>query len=544
MPSISSCPECHRDLTIPDMDDRGRSLRCPLCDAQFSAERILADSVRFPPLALVVGEDAAPTGAAELAPEYGSPVTMPGLEAITPLAHTQPSPDKSDTSLSQSLADGPVRQSETADSAHSVLDDDGEMEVDVEDEELPAFATQDDVLSRSERRPSDSEVAVGNVAVDTGASAPVEFASGAVRVSPQSRRRASPWGAMGQLIGMAVGGALGLAIGYWILLWINPQADFLKLRGKLPAWMMPSGRQQRMQTEDFSTATPAVRPQGSLADLLAKPEAASLENDEPVNAVDAADFEQGPVDESAAALQVTAGAPAPQPPPADTGPRGFTPHSAAELRAALDAAAGALRCEYCRGKQRARPVEDGSPPDASDEPVGDKPSHRVPRCEHCRGTGVGNITVPVFERLCQLADTATFAQLDDTDEAAREQYRGAAQDLLLLVGADRDRGEVIGRLAADRLDDSQRPSNGIILCGSVAQARYRGDLFTMRIVLSGIAHTVTVVSRDAPYPPFGPRDHVLVLGSIVDSPKNNLAGYEGDEPQVIWGGVPFKLSGP
>lgn len=544
MPSISSCPECHRDLTIPDMNGPGRSLRCPLCDAQFSAERILADSVKFPPLAIVVGEDAAPTGAAELPPEYGSPVTMPGLEAITPLAHADPSTDKSDTSHSQSLADGPGWQPAAADSADSVADDDAEIEVAIEDEELPAFATEDDALSRSERRESDSEVAVGNVAVETGASAPVEFASGAVRVAAPSRRRVSPWGALGQFIGMAVGGALGLAIGYWILLWINPQADFLKLRGKLPAWMMPSGRQQRMQAEDFSTATPTAQPQRSLADLLAKPEAASLEHDEHVDAVEAADFEQGPVDDSADTLQVAAGAPALQPPPTAIGPRGFTPHSSAELKAALDAAAGALRCEYCRGKQRPRPVEEGSPPDASDKPVGDKPPRRLPRCEHCRGTGVGNITVPVFERLCQLADTATFAQLDDADEAAREQYRGAAQDLLLLVGADRDRGEVIGRLAADRLDDSQRPSNGIILCGSVAQARHQGDLFTIRIVLSGIARTVTVVSRDAPYPPFSPRDHVVILGSIVDSPKNNLAGYEGDEPQIVWGGVPFKHSGP
>ena len=60
MPSISSCPECHRDLTIPDLDDRRQSLRCPLCDAQFEAERILADSVSFPPSAIVVGEPPSP----------------------------------------------------------------------------------------------------------------------------------------------------------------------------------------------------------------------------------------------------------------------------------------------------------------------------------------------------------------------------------------------------------------------------------------------------------------------------------------------------
>src|SRR5487761_121070 len=73
MPSISSCPECHRDLTIPEIGDPGQSLRCPLCDAEFPAERILADSVSFPPLAIVVGEaTAAPIGADEMPPQINS----------------------------------------------------------------------------------------------------------------------------------------------------------------------------------------------------------------------------------------------------------------------------------------------------------------------------------------------------------------------------------------------------------------------------------------------------------------------------------------
>jgi hypothetical protein len=33
-----------------------------------------------------------------------------------------------------------------------------------------------------------------------------------------------------------------------------------------------------------------------------------------------------------------------------------------------------------------------------------------------------------------------------------------------------------------------------------------------------------------------------VLGSIVDSPAENLVGYAGDLPQVVWGGLHLKLA--
>jgi hypothetical protein len=52
MPCISSCPECHRDLTIPDAVEAAHRLRCPLCQAEFIAERALADAVAFPPAAI------------------------------------------------------------------------------------------------------------------------------------------------------------------------------------------------------------------------------------------------------------------------------------------------------------------------------------------------------------------------------------------------------------------------------------------------------------------------------------------------------------
>lgn len=534
MPSISSCPECHRDLTIPEIGDPGQSLRCPLCDAEFPAERILADSVSFPPLAIVVGEaTAAPIGADEMPPQI----------------HSE-RPDLFETELPRSkLSDEVAHLPQSADSdLLAAAGDDREIDVTIESEEAeaPSFTADDSELSRSERRSSKSDDEdLGDVAVDTGgASHAVELEEPALRVAAQPRRKASGWGVVGQLFGMVVGGAAGLAIGYWILLWINPRADFLELRGKLPSWMMPAGRRHAPPWQDSSAAEPSGPGAGrrSLADLLREPDAGgpALEVGGPEDFAQPADFSQVDVVDSSDDAQAGDDPLPHEPTPREPiGPRGFSPHTADELKSALAAALRAVRCEYCQGNPRPHRAE----PSASDETPSSETPRKTPRCEHCRGTGVGNITVPVFERLCELAEIATFAQFDAADAAARDECRNAAQDLLLLIAADRDRGEVIGRLAADRLDDSQRPSNGVILAGTVARTQHEGDLFTMRIVLSGIARTVTVVSRDAPEPAFGPRDHVLILGSIVDSPANNLAGYEGDQPKVIWGGVPFKLAG-
>ncbi|HEX7445987.1 MAG TPA: hypothetical protein VF306_00500 [Pirellulales bacterium] len=517
----------------------------------------MADSVAFPPLAVVVDEvagsvwaphspDVADSGLHPQDTEALSPVAQPSDVAELPPAYESgPPPADSPWPHRESPEIVATAPPAAENSIGSAEHDEGEIDVAIEDDQASVLAPNDGVLSRNERRHDESGVdALGDVTVSTGAaSSAIEVERPSFRVAAQPRRRVSASGAIVQLFGMAAGGAVGLAIGYWILLWLNPRADFLELRGKLPGWMMPGGRQHSSLEH-----TPAASPTGDapasqrlLAGLIDDADAPLAGESPSLDAVQPADFTQTePTD--LADRKPPAEPPLDQPTPPLVGPRGFTPHESTELKSAIEAATLALRCEQCRAKQsphRAAAAVASSDPDASNPPA-----RKTPRCEHCRGTGVGSITAPVFERLCQLAETATFAHLDNADDAARDGYRNAAQDLMLLVGADRARGEVIGRLAADRLDNSQRPSNGVILCGSVAQAGYHGEMYVMRIVLSGIARTVTVVSRDAPQPPFGQRDHVLILGSIIDSPANNLAGYEGDEPQVIWGGVPFKLTRP
>ena len=67
-----------------------------------------------------------------------------------------------------------------------------------------------------------------------------------------------------------------------------------------------------------------------------------------------------------------------------------------------------------------------------------------------------------------------------------------------------------------------------------------GSLYGMKIVLFGLPKVVTVISC-AREPAIREHDRVLILGTIVDNPAENLAGYEERLPQVVWGGLPAKL---
>ena len=478
MPCISSCPECHRDLTIPDAVDAAHRLRCPLCQAEFIAQRALADAVAFPPTAIKL--------------DAGAPRVASGQ-------------DEEHESQSQQ----------------------------------EAAAATGIANERSIEEPPSQEHSV--------------------RVRPKSRSQASAFGLLGQFAGMAFGGVLGLAIGYYVLLWIGgPQADFLELRDKLPSWMAPPDKGNR-DDERRGRRRHGIA-ERSLGDLL-------HESDEPTsNAVpdQVATAEVAPAASDAvpASFEQASGLPA-QPsaktetpsstlqtaidtPPAMArlesaaaalvGPRGFSAYSMDDLEAALAKAGAALGCEQCHatGYLLREPLSG---------PADDRfaaPEPRRVRCDRCGGKPMPGLTSEAFDRLCQLADAVTFARLG-ADETARERLRQQIQAALLRVGEDRGKTQIVGRLAGSRLENSQRRSNGIILAGTVQELGQAGPLYSIKLVLFGVPKSVVVLSQQAPEPPLSQHDRVLILGSIVDSPIKNLAGYSGSLNQIGWGGLPLKL---
>ncbi|HEV3338876.1 MAG TPA: hypothetical protein VG125_00920 [Pirellulales bacterium] len=561
MPSISSCPECHRDLTLPDLADHGQTLRCPLCDAQFPAERLMADSVPFPPTAIVVSPSDAPApsvsdeivdrppagGEADL--KQGQPWPMTTLHDTGTREDTG-SPSAYESDLNETEAD--ERGAEESDLNESA---DDESDLDESD------------LDQPDLDESDVEAPVGGAdswpaasAEDTGSEASADYAAfgrqaATMRTAPRTRRQASLLGVLGQLVGMALGGVVGLALGYWVLLWVGgAQTDFLHLRGKLPSWLVPS-RRHNDAGQNLPLASQRGRrsgqPKRTLGDVVRDP---------PGDTQDAGGTSPRLAEPSA---EDRAETPAEPTPPSDTGspsaalnglverlplggpafpqgylgPRAFKARTVAELTAVLEKADRALRCPHCQAPPAVKLA--ASTAAATETTTGELSNPQ--RCDHCRGKPPANLTAAAFERLCDLAEAVTFVQFDE-DDPRRDECREAAEAIALAVGAQRERTETAGRLAGQRLDNSQRQSNGILLAGTVLRAEHEGDLFAIHLMLFGCGKPVTLISRQPPDPPVERRDRLVVLGSIIDSPRDNLAGYAGELPQVVWGGLPLKLA--
>ena len=356
---------------------------------------------------------------------------------------------------------------------------------------------------------------------------------------------------------MVLGGVLGLALGYYILLWIGgPQADFLQVRAKLPQWMLPSKRQGRQRPDARRRAVRAGAPGRSLGDLLNDSDEGADESPDgggPSTSPATSDKPDASADEDSVNRQasydgtpVIAADPIASPggeeipgeaSPAVVGPRGFSVYSADDLAFNLAKVGAALGCEYCHSTGYVpRPGPAAAPPGQDRLP----PVRRV-RCEHCKGKAVPGLTAEAFDRLCHLADAVTFAQLD-LDDAHRDRLRMQVQAALLRIGQDQGKTQIVGRLAGARLADSQRLSNGIFLAGTVQELAAEGPLFRIRLVLFGVPKPVVVYSSQPPQPSLAPHDRVLILGSIVDSPNRNLAGYSGELTQAVWGGMSLKLA--
>ncbi|HUY32198.1 MAG TPA: hypothetical protein VMV69_05410 [Pirellulales bacterium] len=577
MPSISSCPACHRDITLPNDVAPQRRLRCPLCNAPFLAETVLATSTPAPPEVLfevaegeprsssllafgdrldeIVGgesrfwntspETAAP--AAEIRGEDKSSVVWPAADTASAGDAPQwdASRDEPAASASQVSPFAPrkdVLDASRDEPAASAAPDDRAPDDGVMDERAidgEAAADQDNAAT--------AEDEIGAGPGDESVDAPV----GSFNIAAKPRSKPASIGIFGQFVGMVGGGIIGLALGYYVLLWIGgARADFLDIREKLPRWLVPRERGRNPSTDDMSPLRPR-RPSkarhGDQEPLVrsSPPLVPTPEADQGVVLTAATIDPASPEIEAERAIGRSL-VPAENQP---LGPSQFTAHSPAELAAALASVGGELGCEHCGGTgivrrmaasrvspSRASPSGAGQPGSRSTQQA----AGRRARCAVCDGKPSGKLTLDLFDQLCDLAEVATFTRVEPT-QPDWERLRNEAQRILFRIGNDHDKAQIAGRLAGPRLDDSRRLSNGIVLAGTVHDAGEEGRLYRTRLVLFGRPLMVTIMSLHAPTPALAVHDRVIMLGSIIDSPRDNLGGYVGALPQVVWGGLALKL---
>jgi LSD1 subclass zinc finger protein len=194
VPSISHCPRCQGQVSLPRGIGGASRVRCPLCQAEY----LLEDAFRTAPPELtvleVVGdvalEDAAIDGAAIEGARFN------GGTAANRFSHPR------DAATIDPFDDEDAYELESA----------AEPETSGGSRDFPGVA----ILTR------EAAMAVPE------STAPIR----------SSRRTEAGMGK--QLFGVIGGGFMGLVVGYWILLWIGgPGSDFLHIGHKLPPLLVP-----------------------------------------------------------------------------------------------------------------------------------------------------------------------------------------------------------------------------------------------------------------------------------------------------------------
>ncbi len=147
-----------------------------------------------------------------------------------------------------------------------------------------------------------------------------------------------------------------------------------------------------------------------------------------------------------------------------------------------------------------------------------------------------------YVTLFGMADALTLAQLGESQAAIGPQIQALEPAIRQQLAADPKRLDDLRVFGAKWLGFPKRTTNGIALAGTVESAEQVGELFQTKARVGGAdsAQTVTIVSARPPQVAAG--DQIVSLGSIVDNPQQQLAGYEGDDPTVVWSGMTMKVA--
>jgi hypothetical protein len=150
----------------------------------------------------------------------------------------------------------------------------------------------------------------------------------------------------------------------------------------------------------------------------------------------------------------------------------------------------------------------------------------------------GPISDDVYREWCRLAEVLTFVQGGPAAKVLRDRM-SAVRALLGQMAENEANLDKIGYRAGALCLDGSRPSNGILLAGKVTRIVSQGYAHQAHVQLAATGGTVLVAGKQPL--PAQEEDAVLILGSIVDDPADNLSGFQTQQPFVIWAGLTVKV---
>jgi hypothetical protein len=577
MASVAICPHCFLQLVVPDNVDRDARVVCPTCAKEFGLDQAVlrsipevtvverpvaesaaktvaeisaiepaSDSADAPPL-VTFEDDSEPTldtveqADADIAAWFRHGKTVP---EVAPVAVTderaetqaqiedQPQPEDDETSEPAELMIEPLEQRIQRPSAVTLAD------------LLPPSTKQEDTLSgpsfdlpnvplRPESgatvefdegmplgSPGNTEFELDDVDFESGpanetiaatsAGDDPDFAgaSSAPVVIPKDppRKRRS---VARTLVGTALGGMVGVPLGYFVLLYaLGPAGDFLQVAQFIPRAILPASFESRPAYVAAVESAPA--PPGD-TDLASNEDKSANVPARYVETMDAPDespaSDTSAVDDRLGVEPARIEEPVAEPLDRDATVAAIGPLPLNGPTYTLDQLATALE-----SGERAR----------SGLVTGDLSDATVRRTK-----GLS------YARLCDLAHTLVF--LDRTSAADEGQaVKRRTEQLFADTLSDPHTRSEVGRIAAIWIDSPHRRHGGLFLAGSVSGGRIVGDLYEYQ--LKSEDGSALALLMDQPLDPLveGSDQEVGIVGTIVDDPADQIAGYSGTLRRVIW----------
>lgn len=574
MATISNCPECQQQVTLPENSTPQARVLCPLCQAEYPLEEILKS---LPPQLVLLDPPTTsePTSAwmAEEDEEDSAEVAATGEDSRGEASGgEEPDSEQPDDPWGAAFGAEEFKADETADDFRA-------NESEEESEEIEAEAFGEDDFSGDDFRADESEdeielepfeTANEGQSLDFGDSEPNFDAErpgpagihGIPTIAPLPNRRRRP-SALRQMIGVAGGGVMGLSLGYFILLWIGgPQKDFLKVGHKLPALIVPAAFHQAVDDRPINDGGSTAQFEPSDFDELAQKFSDFATENEPSPPET---FE--PAADASAAPPVSEFALDDETLPAVTEPEMAAPEMA-EPQPLADAEAGnsivnpataeienfapeefslpldnAALAEPAAAMPEETPAAAMPEPETEPQPAVQVQLRNAPRFgtdelktslaeveQQHQGLLTGSLEdaaakrgkIAGFRAYCELGHVYTFADAANAGEELQAAETSIRQRLVEIAGQEQAMAD-IGNLSALWVTSEKRPKPGVLLAGMVLEVKQQGEAHAVVLVPLGSEQPVKVVTAEQPNVEQGSR--AVVLGSIVDHPEE-IAGYQ------------------
>ncbi|MCH8042696.1 MAG: hypothetical protein IID44_03155 [Planctomycetes bacterium] len=481
MPAVSNCPKCDAQVSIPLGAPGETEVRCPLCSEEYLLQEALD---KAPPELILVNP-----------PEVGE---VPAFAA----------------------SGGGADEGGSESGSFDFFGDAGELKL---EDETSSFSFGDD---------KDSSATSGEGGTATA-------------TRPLARKKRKGPGPMFQIVGIVGGGVIGLSAGYFILLWVfhvdigKEVSRSVAAHKILPAAMIPEDlRVEKEGTVESpnngdngggdnnndigSNGNSVVDGQGLPDEVGTGGDEVGTGGDKP-GADPPKPLDTGEVDDPFALPKLPDNDP-------DDDPFSVTPPLKVKpLPDDLPDLPDSPAAEPKTGLK--------SPPSFDSKQLGtalaavDKSIKALEESENAGA--LFELKRRLFQDLCTLGECYTFAD-DDVKNGIFQDRLLAAPMLANKTVTGKLTVSNIGRFAESWIPLKTRGQQGVLLAGAVDEISNVGGVFKGTLRFSGSKTQARVIVIFAEKPTFSDGGEVLILGHIVEAPKDNLHNYDGDESIVVW----------